>query len=270
MISKEELFLKAHNRQISLIEFKKATLDILLSGDADSFLDFARKRDLGVFYCFSYLSPSKVIINGDTLSDADGNTMHVLRDLCPNLVDLDWYLDDLIAGTADESDPDYPGNTVGFTESEKRLCRAFLAHNETVDLSLLDRPIALQMFVILQGKTIGISETDNWYEGSEDTSFSNQALASILDSFREDIEQAQQRKQEKQEEAEEWLKHYLMADDNFFLCSNKQMRARFGEQLWRKPELRHIRPVFTSRFGGIDPSFYDTLERVYKQFKNKR
>jgi len=270
IISKKELLVKAQKQGVSTIEFDTAKPDILLSKDIDGFLEFAAQKSSDVYYRYAYLSPSDFVINGETLSDASSEAKRLLEDLCPHLDDLDWYLDDLTAGESCENDPDYPGNVISFTKTEKSLCHEIISYNKTIDQSLLNRPIELLMFVILQGKTVGICAVDNWYENAESLYPASQALTDILQLHKEELENAQREREKKRTEAEERIKQFLVGNDDFFLCTNKPMRQRFGEQLWNRTEFSWLHPIFTGRFGNIDPAFFDILERVYKQNKNSR
>lgn len=267
IVSKEELLLKAHG--VPAFEYSSAKIDIILDQTVDEFLDCFSQKGESLFYCYSYLSKSAVVIDGNALSRADAETRQLLKKLCPHLEDLDWYLDDIIDGVSHEEDPGLADYTKQFTRFEVNLCQEILAYNNTIDRSKLDRPVKLEIFMILQGKLIGVCEEDEWYLYDESIRPASQALLEILESHQDEAMAAEQELREKRKAVEKRLTDYLKSCPQFLSRKNQGMRRDFAMDLWNDPEFADLHEVFSGPYGPTQ-SYFNLFDMVYNEIKEAK
>lgn len=260
---KDEFLLKMHAHRISAVEFSEADIDVLLNQSLDEFLDCFSQRTGEVFYRYTFLPESEFIINGDSLNDARGDAKQLLEKLCPHLTDLDWYLDDMIAGIFDEKDPELADYVSQFTALEKKLCREICAYDNAFDRTKLNHPIQLEVFVLLQGRLVGVREEYDWHLHDESMRPASQVLLEILVAHQEEAEAAEQELRKKRKAAETRLTNYLRSCPKFKSCKNKDLRRNFAMDLWQDPDFTWLHEVFSTPYGP----YFNLFDMAYYELK---
>ena len=267
LMCREELLKTAQEHGVAVFEYTEVSnKDILLNLTVSDFLECFLHRCPELFYRYTFLPDSEVIINGDTLCEVDSEVRKQLERICPHLEDLDWYVNDFIDGKAYTEECDLADYANSFTDFEKKLCADIAAYDKTVDHHLSDRPIKLDLFVIYQGKLVGVCEEDDW---SAEIVPASQALKEIMDSKQKEIISAEKELREIRKNAEKRLREYLLHCQDFKSRTNKGLRQRFARDLWDDSEFDWIHKVFEGPVGPTQ-DYFDQFDLAYDMLKSMK
>ena len=152
--------------------------------------------------------------------------------------------------------------------------KEIVTHNKKIEKMDFTTPRCIAIFVLYQGKHIGIMNTNNWLEQEELLEADEQ-----LDYFMGEYEYILEEKRKKEEEKLNCLKiefeEYLLNDDEFLNCTNQRLRRHYMRTVFDKSDARKYKSIFMNptRFGEVlldNASFWVFIETVWKKYKSNK
>lgn len=153
----------------------------------------------------------------------------------------------------------------------KLIKKEIKEHNKIVENIDFTRPVMLNIFTIFQGNLVCILESDNWDE--EINLLNAEGMIKYLQENYEDIlEQKENERQEKLEIIKEELRQYMLEDENFLICTNKDLRRNYAEMLMKNKKMKkYLEPFKYSHSDEIwAQSLVMFIEVVWAEFRNRK
>ena len=153
----------------------------------------------------------------------------------------------------------------------KLIKKEIKEHNKRVETIDFTRPIILNISTIFENNLVCVLENDYWHEeinllDAEDT------IEYLQENYDEILEQKEAEKEEKLELLKNELKQYMLEDENFLICTNKDLRKNYAEMLMKNKKMKkYLEPFKYSHSDGIwVQSLVMFVEVVWAEYRNRR
>lgn len=153
----------------------------------------------------------------------------------------------------------------------KLIKKEIKEHNKRVETIDFTRPVMLKISTIFQNTLVCILESDYWHE--EINLLTAEDMVDYLQENYEDVlEQKEAEKEEKLEMLKNELKQYMLEDENFLICTNKDLRRNYAEMLMKNKKMKkYLEPFKYSHGDGIwVQSLVMFVEVVWAEYRNRK
>ncbi|MBU5288296.1 hypothetical protein AALJ34_16835 [Paraclostridium bifermentans] len=154
----------------------------------------------------------------------------------------------------------------------KLIKEEIIKYNEKVEKINFEIPRAVAIFVLYQGRKIGLIHTDNWIE-KEDILEADEQLE-YWEQKHEHIIEDKRLKEEKQlNDLKIEFEDYLLNDRKFFNCTNQTLRKHYAKSVFDNETAKNYKSIFmkSTRYGSTlldNTSLLIFIEMVWKKYKS--
>lgn len=153
-INEDDFLKKINCFNLNLIEVDSYNdLDIILSMSVDSFLTFAHKKQLDIFYQFNYLDETDYLITGSTVIDSIPSVLFSSHQIHS---DFPAYLNSLLSPDNSLSVPD--DFQKSFNSFEHSLASKIINYDHSLDEIYFSHPESVVLFVLFEGHILGLEQ----------------------------------------------------------------------------------------------------------------
>lgn len=141
-------------------------------------------------------------------------------------------------------------------------------YNEKIESFDFTRPERLLVFCLYNDKLVWVVLQDFWDEENN-----LMKAEEMVDYFQENyeyiLEQKEIEREEKLELLKDELREYMLNDDNFKICTNRELRRNYGRTLEKNKKMRKYLEAF-SDYGNhlASQTFLMFIEVVWAEYKN--
>lgn len=260
-INEDDFLKKINCFNLNLIEVDSYNdLDIILSLSVDSFLTFAHKKQLDIFYQFNYLDETDYLITGSTVIDSIPSVLFSSHQIHS---DFPAYLNSLLSPDNSLSVPD--DFQKSFNSFEHSLASKIINYDHSLDEIYFSHPESVVLFVLFEGHILGLEQIffECPYLSSEGQ------LEEFLISHKDFLAKVQSTLDDERKN----FKNSLFHDAHFTQCTNKSLRTEYIQRIWNDPQHSNVRTLFHDPLNDYSPdtpssSFKTFIEASYSEYRN--
>lgn len=153
----------------------------------------------------------------------------------------------------------------------KLIKKEIKEHNKRIEVIDFTRPVMLNISTIFQNSIVCILESDYWHE-EINLLTAEETIEYLQENYMEILEQKEAEKEEKLELLKSELKQYMLEDENFLICTNKDLRRNYAEMLMKNKKMKKYLEPFVNQYSGqvVITSLVMFVEVVWAEFRNRR
>jgi len=142
-------------------------------------------------------------------------------------------------------------------------------HNEKIESFDFTRPESLYVFCIYNTKLVWVTLDDFWDEDNN-LMKAEEMIDYLQENYEDILEQKELERQTKSKLLKDELKKYMFNDENFKICTNKDLRKNYAQMLIKNKKLAKYLKAFTNgdsrRFPT--PAVVMFVEVAWAEYKN--
>jgi len=206
----------------------------IIDGTVEDLLEIAAMRKSVLLYSYAFPDPGMYIIDNETIEAAGDSISQQLSDY-----EFDDILSDKLLGALygkvhfEDLEPyerkDLQADLKKLNPIEKTILDECLAYNGNVDADILKTPTGLIAFVPVDGFAVTVfTQADSVHDNP-----AAEAAEKIIEAHLDELISSTAEAISKKEEQEAKLRLMLLKDKAFLACTNKNLRTRHAEKLWK-------------------------------------
>lgn len=143
--------------------------------------------------------------------------------------------------------------------------------NKQIDKVDFDIPVELFIFCMYESHYITINYHNEFWNNQMTA---KEKLLELLESNANKVENIREKREEEDEQLKEELKEYILNDDKFILCTNKNLRKDYMYELYKRKDIEKFKNLFWQQggyFKGTDVAinFIELVWRIHKENERK-
>lgn len=143
--------------------------------------------------------------------------------------------------------------------------------NRKIDKVNFDIPVELVIFCMYESHYITINYHNEFWDNQMSA---KEKLVELLEGNAKKVKDIREKMESEKEELKEKLKEYILNDDEFKICTNKNLRKNYMYKLYKRKDIEKFKNLFWQQggyFRGTDAAinFIELVWRTYKQNQRK-
>lgn len=151
----------------------------------------------------------------------------------------------------------------------KLIKKEIKEHNKRVEAIDFTRPVMLNISTIFQNNLVCILESDYWYE---DINLLNaeETIEYLQENYEYILEEKKIEEQENRFLLKNELREYMLNDDMFKICTNKDLRKNYAQTIIKDKKMNKYLKAFISEASSslINQEVFMFVEVVWAEYKN--